>query len=55
MGSRMVGKTIHKSSFNELLLLPVFIVLRPPTLPCFLPSDLLVFLWERLNLVGGVC
>lgn len=40
-----MGKIIHKSSFNELLL-PALIVLGPPTLPCFLPSDLLVFMGE---------
>jgi len=41
-----VGKTVHKSSFSELLLLPTFIVLRPPTYPHFLPSDKLLFVGE---------
>lgn len=48
---RIVGKTVHKSLFNELLL-PVVIVLTLPAVFGFLPSDNAVFcgrdriLWE---------
>lgn len=46
-----MGKTVHKSLFNELLL-PVVIVLTPPAVFGFLPSDNAIFcgrdgiLWE---------
>lgn len=51
-GRRIAGKTVHKSSFNELLL-PVVIVLTLPAVFGFLPSDNAVFC-GRDNIVGVV-
>lgn len=51
-GRRMVGKTIHKSSFNELFYYQLSLFLGLLLLFSALISA--GFLWERFNIVGGV-